>query len=146
MSPLRTPKATSTTSQTNHRGDAMLRILSSSLNPDQADTPRCLIDPILISIDVGLTSDGILNEVGIASLDTRLLSISRTNNLITAWLLLQRRRSIPLSKRTRQYIYSIAEYCPPACTCEELKKLFCQVDSESGVSEEYFLGRTSSQT
>jgi hypothetical protein len=117
----------------------MLQMLKNSLNPDQALTPRCLIDPILVSIDVGLGSRGCLNDNGIASLDLRSLARSQTEDAITARLLLLRRTSIPLNNGTRQYLFGIPKHSPPEAAREILHATCIQVDQKQGGFRNVFL-------
>jgi hypothetical protein len=120
-------------------GDNVLQVLKSSLNPDQTLTPRCLKDPILVSIDVGLAQIGQLDTIGIACLDSRLLTPSRMEDSITTRLLLLRRRSLPLNQRTRQYLFNIPEHSPPKATRDVLPTIFSQVDQERGGPRNIFL-------
>lgn len=108
----------------------MLRLLESSLNPDQTMTPPCLKDPILVSVDVGLSSRGYLDTIGVAYIDSRTLADPRPEDSITTKLLLLRQRSLPSNQRTRQYLFGVAEHSPPDAACKILQTIFKQVDQE----------------
>lgn len=117
----------------------MLQMLKSSLNPDQTITPRCLKDPVLVSIDVGLGPKGCLETIGIACLDSRCLTELPTDDSITTRLLLIRRSSLPSNQRTRQYLFGTPEPSPPEAAREILQTTFRQVDQEHGGLRNVFL-------
>ena len=95
-------------------------------------TPRCLRDPILLSIDVGVGPSGHLETIGIATLDTRFIADSPTPDTVKPRLLLTRRRTLPLNSRTRQYLFGKPEYSPPAAAREVLRGLTQQLDEGHG--------------
>jgi hypothetical protein len=109
----------------------MLQMLKNGLSPDQMITTRCLKDPVLVSIDVGVGPRGYLETIGIACLDSRFLADSRMDSM-TSRLLLLRRRSLPSNQRTRQYLFGIPEHSPLEAVREVLQTVFRQVDQEQG--------------
>ena len=121
-------------------GDTMLQMLKHSLSPDQTVTPRCLKDPILVSIDVGVSMGGEhLETIGIACLDTRCLDDSRMEDAMTTRLLLLRRRSLPVNKETPKYLFGKLEYSPPEAARQVLQKIFEQAGQDLGGLRNVFL-------
>ena len=120
-------------------GENMLQVLNRGLSPVQIMIPCCLQDPILVSIDVGLCSNGALDTVGVACLDTRKFADSRKENLVSSRLFLLRRRSLPSNHRTRQYLFGISEHTSPEAMQEFLLTIFFPPGSEHSRPRNIFL-------
>ena len=108
----------------------MLQLLGNSLDPEQNIVPPQLKDPIFVSIDVGLSKEGCLDTIGIASLDIRLLADSQTKATVSTRLLLLRRRVLSSSRYIRQCIFGETEYAPPEKARDTLRTIFSQPDKE----------------
>ena len=116
-------------------GHAMLQILSASLSPLPTSL-RCLTDPILVSIDIGLSyhkcPEGYLDSIGISTLDTRSLFVLRTGEDRSSDAISRRLvRLRPARSSDTKFFFGIPEFMTAEKAKEVLLHTFSQIDEKT---------------